>query len=46
MLTGCDIDNISTCRVAVLKFDVKKWKDVKEGTAELLDFEFPKKLRE
>ena len=42
-LTEADIDNVPTCGVAVLSFDVKKWKEVGNVTAQLLDFDYPKK---
>lgn len=43
-LSGSDIDNVPTCGVAVLGFNVEKWRAVKKGAAELQGFEYPKKL--
>ena len=37
------IDNMPTCSVAVLRFDVASWADVRRGAATLADFDFPKK---
>ena len=39
------IDNMPTCSVAVIQFDVMNWKDISEGEGDLLGFEFPKRVR-
>ncbi|MEQ9618745.1 MAG: histidine phosphatase family protein [Deltaproteobacteria bacterium] len=43
-LSGSSIDNVPTCGVALLRFNVKKWSGIKKGTGELLNFDYPKKL--
>ena len=45
-LADCEIDNLPTCGIAVLGFDLKKWKDLRVGRAHLLDFDYPKKTKE
>lgn len=44
-LTGSDIENIPTSGVAVIGFDAEKWSKVQAGTGELVEFDYPKKLR-
>ena len=43
--TNENIDNMPTCSVAVLQFEVMDWKGVRAGEGELLGFEYPKKVR-
>ncbi|MFH0736097.1 MAG: phosphohistidine phosphatase SixA [bacterium] len=38
------IDNIPTCGIASLEFDINSWKDIEQGVGKLLFFEYPKKL--
>lgn len=42
-LAKCEIDNMPTCAIARLKLDVERWGDTDYGSAELLDFDFPKR---
>ncbi len=43
MLAGSAIDNVPTCGVAVLSFQMTSWAQIREGSAVLLDFDYPKK---
>lgn len=43
-LCGSKIDNIPTCGVALLRFPVNSWKKISKNSAELLSFDYPKKL--
>jgi len=43
-LSSSKVDNVPTCGVVLLKFDIGKWKDVDRGSAALLEFDYPKKL--
>jgi len=42
-LANHDIDNISTCGIFCVDFDVESWKDIAEGTGIFIFFDFPKK---
>lgn len=42
-LSGEDLGNVPTCGIATLSFDIQEWGGVKEGQAQLLDFDYPKK---
>ncbi len=42
-LARCNIENVPTCGLAVLKFDIVSWDDIDRVTGELLDFDYPKK---
>ena len=42
-LSNLSIDNIPTCGIISMKFDVTSWKDVTEGGGRFLSFDFPKK---
>ena len=42
-LAGVSIENVPTCGVAVLVFETDNWADVGNGTAKLLEFDYPKK---
>ncbi len=42
-LTDSAIDNMPTCAVAVLRFDVASWAAVRRHSATLVDFDFPKR---
>ena len=37
------IDNIPTCGVVTITFDVDSWKEIEVGTGKLIEFEYPKK---
>ena len=41
-LAGCDIDNVPTCGVAVIRLKAARWQEVEFGSGELLEFDFPK----
>lgn len=43
-LAHAGISNIPTCGVVVLGFSVDRWRDVGNGTGELLLFDYPKNL--
>ena len=43
-LSKSRIDNVPTCGVVVLKFDIDSWGDVSKGKAKLSSFDYPKKL--
>ena len=42
-LSGKFIDNIPTCGISIIEFDVDKWEDVVLNGGKLISFEFPKK---
>ncbi len=42
-LTDKPVINIPTCGISGIKFDVKKWKDIKPGGGRNFMFEYPKK---
>lgn len=44
-LSNLDLDNLPTCGVVVLKFDVYSWPEVGEGIAISAEMDFPKKHR-
>ena len=39
------IEDMSTCSVGIVQFDVNNWRDIKERSGDLLAYEFPKKLK-
>lgn len=39
-----NVDDMPTCSVAIVQFEVSNWEDVKAGSGDLLAFEYPKKL--
>ncbi len=39
------IDNLPTCGVAIVQFNVSHWKDITAETARLVAFEYPKKYK-
>ena len=43
LLAGAAIENVPTCGVAVLSLNIKSWADARWKSAELLDFDYPKK---
>ena len=44
MLGNLSIGNVPTCGIVVLKIPCDNWSEVKEGQAELIEFDFPKKV--
>ena len=42
LLAQSGISNIPTCGIATLEFQVDRWRDVKAGEGELLNYDFPK----
>lgn len=45
MLTDENIDNIPTLGIVAIKFDIKKWKDIKEAKGKMDLFVYPKLLK-
>ena len=43
-LTGSKIDNVPTCGVAEINLPIKSWNKVEENSANLISFDYPKKL--
>jgi len=41
---GCDIDNIPTCGVVELRFEVASWADIGDADPACVDFDYPKKI--
>ena len=39
------VDDMSTCSVGVLQFEVENWKDIAQGNGDLLAYETPKKIK-
>lgn len=44
-LSDLDLDNLPTCGVAVLQFDVNSWSEIGDGIAITAEVDFPKKDR-
>ena len=44
LLGNLSIGNVPTCGIVVLKIPCHKWSEVEEGLAELIEFDFPKKV--
>ena len=42
-LCNAQLDNMPTCSMAQIKFEVDSWKDVSKHVGELIDFDYPKK---
>lgn len=42
-LTGIDIQNIPTCGIVSIQFDVEEWKQVDYKKGKLISFDYPKK---
>lgn len=42
-LANENIENIPTCGVAVLKFNIERWQDISVGSATLIRYDYPKK---
>ncbi len=45
ILSGRWFDNIPTCGIVALKFEVSKWSEVSAGNGEILFFDYPKNIR-
>lgn len=45
-MAGSAIDNIPTCGLVQLSLPIDAWSDIEFSTAELVDFDYPKKYRE
>ncbi len=43
-LSNAYIDNVPTCGVVAIEFDINHWVEVDKGKGKLLFFEYPKKL--
>ena len=41
LLAGSAIENVPTCGVAILGFDILSWSEVRGQSAQLLDFDYP-----
>ena len=44
-LSDLDLENLPTCGVVILQFDVENWAEIEDGIALKADFDFPKKNR-
>ena len=42
-LSNARIDNMPTCAIAQIQFDVGSWESITEHSGELIDFNYPKK---
>ena len=42
-LAGADIDNIPTCGVVAIQFEIEDWSSIARNSGKLLFFDFPKK---
>ena len=42
-LTGENIDNIPTCGIVAIEFDVDSWSNIEAGEGKLIFFDYPKK---
>jgi phosphohistidine phosphatase len=42
-LTNYPVDNIPTCGIFCMDFDIDSWKDISEGKGTLVFFDYPKK---
>ena len=42
-LSNAEIDNMPTCAVVQIQFDMNSWKSITERSGKLLDFDYPKK---
>ena len=42
LLTCSQIPNVPTCGVAILRFPIDSWSEVREGEGELVEYDFPK----
>jgi len=44
-LSDLDLDNLPTCGVVVLQFDVESWSEIGDGIALTAEIDYPKKDR-
>lgn len=42
-LSNARIDNMPTCAIAQIQFDIGSWESITEHSGELIDFDYPKK---
>ncbi len=42
-LSNAEIDNMPTCAIAQIQFDINSWESITEHSGKLLDFDYPKK---
>ncbi len=42
-LSDASIDNIPTCGIVHIEFDVSTWQNIDESSGKLIDFDYPKK---
>ena len=42
-LSNAKIDNMPTCSIALIQFDVERWDAITEHSGKLLDFDYPKR---
>ncbi len=42
-ITDQDIDNIVTCGIVCIQFNIDSWKNVNDNSGKILSYEFPKK---
>lgn len=43
-MAGCEIDNIPTCGLVELRLPIEDWSKIAFSSAELIDFDYPKKV--
>ena len=43
-LANTSVDNMPTCAIAVIEFDISSWADLYSAGGELLDYDFPKSV--
>jgi len=43
-LSNVDIDNVPTCGIAELRFDIETWSEVVAGIGEMVLFDYPKRV--
>jgi phosphohistidine phosphatase len=43
-MTGANINNIFTCGLVEMRLPVDNWSDVTMGNAELVEFDYPKRV--
>jgi len=43
-LANTSVDNMPTCAIAVISFDIASWADLYSAGGELLDYDFPKSV--
>lgn len=43
LLANASIENVPTCGVVAVRFSARSWADIRAGTGELVDFDYPKR---